>query len=97
MKICGEHDNRESKDIGSISAGKHPLVGVASTVAGGKLLHQTINLLRLSWQSEAFQEQPQSLHQVLVLEVKEVDIAVHHCLVQLLSSFTSYFQRFYFF
>ena len=68
--------------MGSVGAGKDSLVGIATAVARCKLLHQQpVNLLSLAWQSEPLQEQPQGLHQVLVLEVEEVDIAIHDRLV----------------
>ena len=52
-----------------------PLVVFA--IPGSELLHQAINLLGFSWQSEAREEQTQSRHKLLTGKVYLVHICIH--------------------
>lgn len=56
---------------------------VALQVAGGELLHQPVDLLRLAGEPEALQEGPESRDKVPPTEVQLVHVAVHHLLVEL--------------
>ena len=67
--------NRTSSTLHTPPGG---LLGVAFAVSAGELLHESVNLLRLSGQSEAVQEQTQRRHEVALVEVQTVHVRVHH-------------------
>ena len=56
VSVCVQHDHRVCQDIGYISALEGIWVAVDKSLC--KLLHEPINLLCLSWQTEAVQERP---------------------------------------
>ena len=51
VEVGGQHDDAEGQDVGRVGTGEELLVGVAGAVARGKLLHESVNLLSLTWQS----------------------------------------------
>ena len=73
---CVQHDDGEGQDVDGVTVGEHPLVLL--TVILSKRRHDPVNLLSLSWESEAPEELPESLDQEQVCELVERDKLGQH-------------------
>ena len=59
-----ENDQKNPTSVDEIRS------GISVDVPFGKFQHETIDLLRLAWQSESLQEHSQSIHEAGALEVQ---------------------------
>jgi len=57
---------------------QNKLPRIALAVTGGKLLHESIDLLSFARQPETFKKVAQGTYKVLLVKVKQVYIRVHH-------------------
>eukprot|EP00053_Salpingoeca_punica_P008628 m.77201 g.77201 ORF g.77201 m.77201 type:complete len:427 (+) comp14684_c0_seq1:65-1345(+) len=80
VQACVEHDGGKGQHVARVLRGEG--VWVAYAEADGKLLHESVNLLRLAGQPEAPQVVPQSLVKVLAGEVVEEGELAHSGEVQ---------------
>jgi DNA-directed RNA polymerase alpha subunit len=76
VDVSVEHHDAEGEDKRRIRMCKHPLVSLV--IATGEKLQYSLDLLRLSWQSEGAEEHPQSTIKLQALKLEEVDVGSEH-------------------
>ena len=78
MKISGKHDDGISEHIGCVWTGENALLCVCLAVATGKLLHDPVDLLSFTGQTEVREEVADGSNKVHVGKIHLVNVVIHH-------------------
>lgn len=80
-QIAFHVENTFTVSVSNNKEDKHKL-WIAFTVSRSKLLHQPVDLLSFSWESESFEELSQGRNKLHSREVESVDVGVHDLLIE---------------